>query len=120
MRTITRRTKKLIVAFHFQSSDQAAWKCDICRRSGLDKKRKCGWLNQGAVESGGPIVWAAPGIVLDTCPKSYISAESLTTLEVFSARKLLGAKPVEECPARLVDGLCVLEAEVLRKENHGE
>ena len=26
------RTKKLIVAFHFQFSNQAGWRCDVCRR----------------------------------------------------------------------------------------
>ena len=38
------RTKKLIVAFHFQFSSQAGWRCDVCRRTGLEKKRRCGWL----------------------------------------------------------------------------
>ena len=27
-----RRTKKLLVAFHFQFSNQAGWECDACRR----------------------------------------------------------------------------------------
>ena len=38
------RKKKLIVAFHFQFSNQAGWKCDACRRSGLERERRCGWL----------------------------------------------------------------------------
>ena len=39
-----RRKKKLLVAFHFQFSNQAGWECDACRRSGLEIRRRCGWL----------------------------------------------------------------------------
>ena len=32
------RTKKLIVAFHFEFSNQAGWKCDVCRKVRPGKK----------------------------------------------------------------------------------
>ena len=47
-------TKKLIVAFHFQFANQAGWRCDACRRNGLEKKRRCGWLaaRRGGMKAG--------------------------------------------------------------------
>ena len=37
------RKKKLIVAFHFQLGNHSAWNCGPCRKSGLERKRRCGW-----------------------------------------------------------------------------
>jgi hypothetical protein len=119
MRALPGRTKKLIVAFHFQNSDEAAWKCDDCRQSGLDKKRNCGWLPPNQRTTKG-IVWAAPEIGIESCPKSYITGESLTVLEAFSVWKALGGGALDEYSARFVDGFCVLQERLLKKENYGE
>src|SRR6185312_6070681 len=49
--------KKLTVAFHFLSGNQAGWKCESCRRQGLEGTRRCGWIPE---EQRGPrkVVWA--------------------------------------------------------------
>lgn len=115
MRVERSRKKKLIVAFHFQLGNKAAWKCDKCRKSGLEKKRRCGWL---APEAGSipPIVWVRGRVSLATCPTSYITGESIALLEEFHAWKLLGAGNVFDLPARLVEAIFVLENE-LRMES---
>ena len=114
-----RRTKKLIVAFHFQFANQAAWKCDSCRASGLEKKRNCGWLNLSPVPGGRP-VWARGRVSSETCPASYITSRSLAWIEKFSAWRLLGGMRLEELPARTVDALCILENELRRELSDGE
>jgi hypothetical protein len=119
VRSIGRRTKKLIVAFHFQNSDQAAWECDSCRRSGLDKRRNCGWREDHDPAHSG-LVWAASGVALKSCPKSFITGESMALLERFHVWKILGTFAADDYPARLVDGFCVLQNELLGKENHGK
>jgi len=63
-------------------SNQAGWRCDECRRSGLEKLRVCGWLPHTEARGGAP-VWIRHGISLDTCPKSFITAESEVFVEEF-------------------------------------
>jgi hypothetical protein len=110
--------KKLIVAFHFQLGNKAAWKCDACRKSGLEKKRRCGWLvHEGSASA---IVWARGRIALTSCPTSYITPESLALLEEFNAWKLLGAGSVYDLPARLVEAIFVLESELRTTSNDGQ
>lgn len=111
-----RRKKKLIVAFHFQLGNQAAWKCDACRKSGLERKRRCGWL--GEIETGGPpVIWARGRVSAASCPRSYITPESVSLMEEFHAWKLIGASDVYHMPARVVEAIFVLENE-LRSEIH--
>ena len=118
MRAQRRRTKKLIVAFHFQFANQAAWKCDTCRKSGLEKKRRCGWLDESA--SGAPeVIWARGQIAVASCPTSYITPESVALLEEFHAWKLIGAPDMYRLPARVVEAIFILENEV-RSEKHNE
>src|ERR1035441_2449457 len=80
-----RRTKKLLVAFHFQFSNQAGWECDACRRSGLEVRRRCGWLGLPHDGKGAP-VWARKAVAIESCPKSYITAESEGLVEDFLVR----------------------------------
>src|SRR5690348_1583663 len=90
MRAIGRRTKKLIVAFHFYLfSNQAGWKCDECRKAGLDVKRRCGWLSPSdkGVER---IVWARKEVATSECPKAFITPQSMAWLEEFVVRRKLG------------------------------
>src|SRR6185369_17928748 len=74
--------KKLLVAFHFQFSNQAGWECDVCRRSGLEVRRRCGWLGLSDTGRAAP-VWARKTIAIESCPQSYITAESEGLLEEF-------------------------------------
>lgn len=116
MRPERARAKKLIVAFHYQLANQAAWKCDICRRSGLEKKRRCGWL--ASTDDGREqVIWARGRISITSCPTSYITAESQALLEEFHAWKLIGAVDLYHMPARVVEAIFILENE-LRLEQY--
>ena len=105
------RTKKLIVAFHFEFSNQAGWKCDDCRKSGLERKRRCGWLPPDAVEPP-RLVWARRGVSLDTCPKPYITAESLSLVEEFFVRRRWRAIDEKDLTARQVQAYTILEQQL--------
>ena len=151
MRAVRGRTKKLIVAFHFHLfSNQAGWKCDACRKAGLDVKRRCLWLTAGrenrtqtdlsaaqsrfspmagsrlGTDSSVPgfchrlpdadrgaerVVWARKGIATSTCPKSFITPQSLAWLEEFVVRRKLGQIWPENPGAREAEAFLILQAE---------
>lgn len=91
----------------------------MCRKSGLERKRRCGWLvNDDASSSS--IVWARGGTTLATCPTSTITSESVALLEEFHAWKLLGAGSVYDLPARLVHAIFILENELRTETNDGQ
>ena len=105
------RNKKLIVAFHFQFAKQAAWRCDECRKLGLEKRRRCAWAGEG--DSGGErVVWGRRQIAVTRCPKSLITGESLYLLEQFSVWKRCPGGNPQTMPARVVDAIVILENEV--------
>jgi hypothetical protein len=109
------RTKKLIVAFHFQFANQAGWKCEECRKNGLEAKRRCGWLAESGLRGrpgAGKMVWGRRRVFLDTCPRSFVSAESIGLVEAFAAWKLIGSGDFASLPARTADAFCVLENEL--------
>ncbi len=118
MRPERGRTKKLIVAFHFQLASQAGWKCAECRKNGLERKRRCGWL---AEAQRGPktTVWGRRSVFLDSCPKTYITGESMSLVEAFAEWKLLGSSDAGSLPARTADAFCVLENELRTETNNG-
>ena len=88
----------------------------MCRTSGLERKRRCGWL--GNVQPDLPqVIWVRGQVAVETCPTSYITAESLALLEEFHAWKLIGAGDVYRLAARTVEAIFVLENEV-RSEKH--
>jgi hypothetical protein len=118
MRAERGRKKKLVVAFHFQKSNAAAWKCDVCRSRGLEEKRRCGWLAKRKPE--GQPVWARGGVGIAECPKSFINPESLTWIEEFNVRKLFGFGDVMSLPARAVDAFCTLEREIAMERMHAD
>jgi hypothetical protein len=62
-------------------------------------------------------VWAKAGAVAHSCPKSFITPESLAFLEEFWAWKLIGGASYTDLPARLADAFCVLESEHLKKQS---
>src|SRR6266480_2014208 len=104
------RKKKLIVAFHFQFANQAAWRCDTCRKSGLEKRRRCGWLTE-TKKMDSRVVWARREISTTSCPTSYITPESVALLEEFHVWKLFGCRDVNRLPARSVEAIFILESE---------
>ena len=118
MRTHRGRAKKLIVAFHFQSSRQAGWRCDTCRKAGLATKRRCAF---SAPESLGPshVVWARGNVAIDVCPRSVITPQSVSWLEQYYLWKRFGARDYEELEARTVEAFLLLEEELIKEEKHG-
>jgi hypothetical protein len=117
MRFIGGRKKKLIVAFHSQLSNAAGWKCDACRKSGLELKRRCGWLPE-TLEAPGQIVWARKQVATDVCPKSLITAASLGWIEEFLIWKRLRLDFRSDLSARQAEAFLILE-EQLALEEHG-
>lgn len=58
------------------------------------------------------VVWARRTVSSPECPRSYITAQSLTWVEVFLVRKKLGgAEPVGEMAARDAEAFLILESE---------
>ena len=115
MRIDRDRKKKLIVAFHFQFANRAGWDCDACRKNGLEKKRRCGFLPAAA--RGEPrLVWIRKQAQADECPKSMVTGESLSLVEEFFVRRRLGMVDGMETPARKVDAFLILREEMEREE----
>ena len=90
----------------------------MCRRSGLEIKRRCGWL--GVAGLSGPPVWARKHIAVHSCPKSYIAAESLALVEDFFVRRSLGPTNFEALSAKQVEAFVILERELAEERNHGQ
>jgi hypothetical protein len=65
-------------------------------------------------------VWARNGAALAECPKSSISAESLTLVEEFSARRQLGGMEFSALTARQVDAFTILERELATERADGQ
>jgi hypothetical protein len=91
----------------------------VCRRSGLEKKRRCGWLGLGE-DAGAPLVWARRDVSLRTCPKAYITAESQTLVEEFFVRRRLGGVDFAELSARQVEAFAILEKALTARMNDGQ
>jgi hypothetical protein len=111
------RTKKLILAFHFQFSDQAGWKCESCRKAGLEKKRRCGFV-PGTEDIPERAVWSRQRVVATSCPKSLIAAESMAWIEEYCAWKLAGGGDYRTLSARQLDAFWTLE-QATRAERNG-
>ena len=91
----------------------------MCRKSGLERRRRCGWL-ENASPSEKQVIWARGRIWLTTCPTSYITSESIALLEEFHAWKLFGTIDYHRLPARVVQAICVLENELRSEANDGQ
>jgi len=65
-------------------------------------------------------VWARRGIALRTCPKSYITAESLTLVEEFFVRRRLGGMTFTELSARQVEAFVILEKALATEMKDGQ
>lgn len=68
-----------------------------------------------------PPVWARKRISLTTCPKAYVTAESMQMVEEFLVRKRLGCRmDPQNLSARQVDAFLVLEGIVAAELRDGE
>jgi hypothetical protein len=65
-------------------------------------------------------VWTRKEIILDMCPKSYITAESNTLVEEFLVRRRLGAFDLDRMSARQVEAFAVLEGALRAEKNNGQ
>ena len=119
MRSEPGRKKKLIVAFHFLRSEQAGWTCEQCRRQGLERKRRCGFLSS---PEQGPerLVWMRGNVTAQECPKSLVTPESVERVERFFAFKHFGAGPVGDVGARDADAFLILEQEWKTEQANGQ
>jgi hypothetical protein len=54
-------------------------------------------------------VWARKTVATESCPKSYITAESEGLVEDFLVRRQLGGMNFGELSARQVEGFLILE-----------
>ena len=97
-----------MVAFHFYRTSQAGWKCDQCRRQGLEEKRRCGWLPENRRGARRP-VWIRGRLATEECPKSLVTPQSLEWLERFFAWKFSGGGVLEGLPAKMADAFLALE-----------
>ena len=118
MRADGKRTKKLIVAFHFQLSNPAAWKCDACRKSRLEIKRRCGWV-PAALETAPHVVWTRRQVATDMCPKSLVTAQSLSWIEEFLVWKRLGINLPFDLGARQAEAFVILEEQLSLERQSG-
>ena len=57
----------------------------------------------------GAPVWARKTVATESCPKSYITAESEGLVEDFLVRRRLGGMNFGELSARQVEGFLILE-----------
>jgi hypothetical protein len=64
-------------------------------------------------------VWARKTVATESCPKSYITAESEGLVEDFLVRRQLGGMNFGELSARQVEGFLILE-QALAGEMKGE
>ncbi|HEU5020376.1 MAG TPA: hypothetical protein VFT60_00750, partial [Bryobacteraceae bacterium] len=89
--------------------------CDACRKNGLEKKRRCGFLAEE--ERGEPrLVWTRKRAQAEECPKSLVTGESLSLVEEFFIRRRLGMADTLEMAARKVDAFVILRGEMEREE----
>lgn len=107
-----------MVAFHFQFANQAGWECDACRRTGLEKRRHCGFLGLADTDPQA-VVWARKGVAASSCPKSYITGESESRLEDFLVRQRLGGLHVRGLNARQTEAFVILDQALRAELNDG-
>jgi hypothetical protein len=65
-------------------------------------------------------VWTRGRTAASSCPKSYVTSESIALLEQFYAWKLFGNTDPKLLPARTVDAFFVLEKELAEERANGD
>jgi hypothetical protein len=63
------------------------------------------------------IVWARKQTALTTCPRSYITAQSITWVEEFFVRLRLGGLRLEELGAREAEAFLILGGMLTREKD---
>jgi hypothetical protein len=86
-------------------------------KSGLAEARRCAWL-KGTENQAATPVWVRGKTIAFRCPKSIITAQSLTFLEQFLYWRRCSGN-LWELDAKTADALMALQEES-EKENHHE
>jgi hypothetical protein len=91
----------------------------VCRKTGLESKRRCGWL---PVPKGPPAhpVWARGPVSTSTCPKSLITAESQSLVEEYLVRRRMGGIRLDDLAARHAVAFLILEKEIQAEKTNGQ
>jgi len=63
-------------------------------------------------------VWARGGVVSLECPKSYVSAESVSWVEEYVAWRMSGRQALLDLPARTAEAFLVLDREWRTESDH--
>lgn len=103
------RTKKLILALHYYKGGTAGWRCEDCRRQGLEERRRCGWRESG--EGNAQAIWVGRGSSASRCPKTVITADSVAWLEMWTGWRLAGRAPEACWSAKDLEAMGTLENE---------
>ena len=91
----------------------------MCRKTGLESKRRCGWLPAREDPAAQP-VWARQQVSTTVCPKSLVTAESLSLVEEFFVRRRLGGFRLDELTARQAEAFLILERELQAEKIDGQ
>ncbi len=76
----------------------------------METLRRCGWLGPHSTKPR--LVWARSAIALDSCPVSYVTAESLVLVQEFVAWRQSSVAGLLSLPARTAEAFCILEKEL--------
>ena len=82
-------------------------------------KRRCGWVPK-AQETASRTVWANKNVAIDTCPTSYVTAQSLAWIEEFFVRRKLGQKMTDTMGSKDVDAFVILQEQLGEQVASGE
>lgn len=91
----------------------------MCRKAGLERARRCGFLTNIDPPQGPP-VWARKSIALQTCPRSFVTSESQAFVEEFLVRRRFGAIEIRELSAKQVEAFAWLEKEFTAEIKDGQ
>jgi len=72
--------------------------------------RRCGWL--GPHKGKARLVWARRNVAIDSCPVSYVTAESLVLIQEFVAWRQSVGVDLLSLPARTAEAFCILSNEL--------
>ena len=81
--------------------------------------RNCAWIERGG-PTDGRVVWARRGVLALQCPKSVITAQSLSFLEQFRVWKSLGGGAPWPIEAKAAEAMIVLEQALQTEMERGE
>ena len=91
----------------------------MCRKTGLESKRRCGWLPALKDPPAHP-VWARGQVTTASCPKSLITAESQSLVEEYLVRRRMGGVRLDDLAARQAEAFLILEKEIQAEKTNGQ